>query len=227
MSAAMPRRGMAWSDCTKSKAPACGLAMHALGLGQAGRHGVDRDAVLAELGGERPGEPEHAALGRHVVGEVGRARDHHVGRDVHDAAVAVLAHLVRRRAAGQEHAVEVDGHDPAPLREVDVVPRGEGHDGRVVDQHVQLAVRSTPRPPPSPATAAGSETSTVTGRWPRACAAADGLGARPVDVRDDHRGALLGELVGDGPADALGAAGDDRHAILELHAVVLLPAQAP
>ncbi len=51
-------------------------------------------------------------------------------------------------------------------------------------------------------------------------------GARAVDVRDDDLGALRGELVRDGPADALGAAGDDRDAILELH-LVWSPAQAP
>ena len=64
-----------------------------------------------------------------------------------------------------------------------------------------------PRPPsPSPVSAVGRR-----------------LRSLLVDVGDDDRRALLGELLGDRPADPLGAAGHDRDPILQLHPFLLAP----
>ena len=112
--------------------------MLALGLGQARGDGVDGDPVLADLAGQRAREREDAALRGDVVRQVRRAGEHDVGGDVDDATVARLAHRLVAVVAREERAVEVHRHDPSPLGEVDVVPRGEGDDGGVVDEHVEL-----------------------------------------------------------------------------------------
>ncbi len=68
----------------------------------------------------------------------------------------------------------------------------------------------------SDVTCAGSDTSTVTAMAPgiwAAAAAAPGPSISATTTLAPFRG----ELVGDGSADALGAARDDRDAILELH----------
>ena len=52
-----PPPGAGWPAATaRSRTRPRGGWLHALGLGQPGRHRVDRDAVLAQLGGERAGE---------------------------------------------------------------------------------------------------------------------------------------------------------------------------
>src|SRR5579884_1804043 len=102
--------------------------------GQAGSDRVHRHALLAELPGERAREGEDATLRGDVVREVGRPGEDDVRGDVDDAAVACLPHRLGRVPAGEEDAVEVDRHDPAPLGEVDLVPGLEGDDRRVVDE---------------------------------------------------------------------------------------------
>src|SRR5262245_9143121 len=58
-----------------------------LGFDEPGRDGVDGDALLAELGGKRVGQPDHARLGRRVVGLAAVARDARHRRQPDDPAV--------------------------------------------------------------------------------------------------------------------------------------------
>jgi hypothetical protein len=169
---------------------------------QAGSDRVDGDPVRAELARERPREREDAALRRRVVREVRRAGEDHVRRDVDDAAVAVLAHRLLRVVVRQERAVQVDGHDPPPLGEVDLVPRREGDDRRDVDEHVE---------PPVPGHRLVDESLDVV------LARDVGLDRRPaLDVGADDGRPFLLELVRHRLADALLRAGDDRDPVVEL-----------
>ena len=136
------------------------------------------------------------------MGEVGRPGEDDVRRDVDDAAVAVLPHRLLRVVVRQERPVEVDGHDPPPLREVDLVPRRERDDRRDVDEHVE---------PPVLRNGVLDQAPDVV--LPRHV----DLHRRPaLDVGADDRRALRLELVGDRLADALRGAGDDRDPGVEL-----------
>ncbi len=190
---------------------------HALRCREARRDRVHGDAVLAELARRRPREPEDAALRRDVVREVRRARHDHVRGDVDDAPVARLAHRLLRVVGQQEGAVEVHRHDPAPLGEVDLVPRLERDDRRGVHRDVELA-------------------EALDGLLDQALdllllrhvhldagAAVGGCRRRALTVlvgHDDGR-ALLRELVGDRLADSLCRARDDGHAAVELSHLIL------
>ena len=86
--------------------------------------------------------------------------------------------------------------------------------GLEIDSPALLTTRSTPpkasaAAPNAAATASSSVTSAVHGRRRRRAAAdlaRDGLGGLVgVEVGDDHAGALGGEPLGDGPADARAA----------------------
>ena len=116
---------------------------HAVRHREAGRDGVDEDAVAADLLGHRARHRDHGALARDVVEQerhalVGRARG-----DVDDAPVAGGAHRGHDRAGREEHAEHVDVVDLAPLVDADLLERlglERAVDARVVDQPVDAAV---------------------------------------------------------------------------------------
>ena len=62
-----------------------------------------------------------------------------VRSDVDASPVAALAHEVGGRPAHQEETIQVHPQHAAPLLEDQRIPGNEGHDGRCVQQHVQLA----------------------------------------------------------------------------------------
>ena len=141
--------------------------------------------------------------------------------DLHDAAVAGLAHRRLDRARDEVGAVEVDRHDLAPVGEVDVVPGDERDDRGGVDEHVDLAVAGERLLEPCAPRPVSLEMSAVIASPSSRAAAA----AAPSPLRSATAmvGALGVELVGDRPADTLRGAGDDRHPSLELHALSSSP----
>ena len=185
---------------------------HPLAGGQAGGDRVDRDAVRADLGGQRPGEREHRTLGGHVVGHVRGARRDHVRGDVHDPAVPGPLHVRVDRLAHQEHPVDVHRHDPPPLREIELLPRHERHDRRVVDQDVDCAEPVRGRRDQRAHLIRVAHVGDVRGPADLRRGLLRGLG---VLIRHDHAGTLGAQLLGDGPADALTRTGDDRDTTLE------------
>jgi hypothetical protein len=116
---------------------------------------------------------------------------------VDDPAIFRLHHLRRHRAAAEELAGEIDAQHALPFldRVVDrrhVLPGDPG----VVDQDVDLSELFQSR----------RNRSRVRNIHPR----------RAVEIPDRDRGAGVLEALGDGGADALHAAGDDRIATCEI-----------
>ena len=210
MSAAMPCRRDRLEHLDELERLLVGARHHALGRRQAGCDRVDGDAVLADLARERAREAQDAALRRDVVGEVRRPGEDDVRGEVDDAAVARLAHRLVPVVAREERSVEVHRHDPPPLGEVDVVPRREGDDGGVVDEHVELPVgadRLVDHP---------LDVFLLRDVDLEPQAALRRRRLRTLHVRDDDRRPLFCELVRDRLADSLSAAGDDRHPAVQL-----------
>lgn len=58
-------------------------------------------------------------------------------RGVHEVAAALLAEHGHGGRDAMEDALDVDVHHGVPLVDPQVVQRGDGHDARVADQHVQ------------------------------------------------------------------------------------------
>ena len=176
---------------------------------------VDPDAVLAELGGEQPDLVGLVGLGR-AVGDVVRAgEDGVLAGDVDDvAAHALLDHAPRRRLAGDEERAL--GHHvvlEVPVGLGGLEQRLGERQAGVVDDEVDAAEGEHGRVDRGLRPASSSVTSAAT---PIATSRAADLGGgglarfAQVEVGDDDAGALGGEPVGDGLADAGAGAGDER-----------------
>jgi hypothetical protein len=167
-----------------------GLAAH-----EAGRHGVDGDAVLAELMRELAHEAELRGLRRRAALDAGEAHAEPGARgDHHDAARAPALHHRDHRARGKEGALDVDVLDRVPRRLARLLNRLRRlpeDAARDMDEDVGLARRGDQLRP--------------------------GVGVGHVEPmprdRGRHRGELLDEDVGrdDGGA-ALAEGGRDRSA---------------
>ena len=100
---------------------------------------VHQDAVLRQLGGQRPGQAQGAHLGGADVGPAGPALEGVEPRDVHDTAPAVLDHRRHHRLTAEVGTVEIDRRDRPPLLQANL---GEGaglSESGVVDQYVDAS----------------------------------------------------------------------------------------
>jgi hypothetical protein len=134
-------------------------------------------------------------------------------------------HGGKRRAAGQEHAAQVDCHDPVPLLDRNIEPgpaRKHAHERGIVDKHVDGAeALERGRSHRS----RGFLARNVGGKTDHLQALRDqGLGhrfrGRAIDIGRDHMGAGLGEFFHIDLADSLAAAGDDDGASDQIKALV-------
>src|SRR5206468_1235356 len=83
--------------------------------GEAGADGVERDAVLAHLLGDRLRHRDHARLGAGVDRLAPLADAPGVGRDRDDPARPALDHVVEHRPGRVDEAPHVDGDLALPL----------------------------------------------------------------------------------------------------------------
>ena len=74
-----------------------GIVHHHLGGGKAGRHGVDADAVAAQLARPHLGHADHAGLGGDIVGLAKVAVQPDDRRGVEDHAAALADHVRAQR----------------------------------------------------------------------------------------------------------------------------------
>ena len=192
-----------------------------LRVGQAGGDGVDADAMGGQRQGHRAGHAEHARLAGRVVHAARVAADRG-GRDVDDrAGLARRHHRARRRLGAEEAALEVHGEHVIPLRLGQLEERGAREDARVVDEDVGRAQlrgrrRQDGRDVLAPRDVARDDH--------RLAAVAPDLGGHALRGRaviqevDADVGAVASQRDGDGPADALLRARDERHSAAESHA---------
>ena len=93
-------------------------------------------SVRARLTGQRAGETHDGALGCDVREQLHLAPEERDRREVDDRSAAALDHLRTQRLGEQEVRPDVGGEDGIPLGRVRLMPRADGVDRRVVDEHV-------------------------------------------------------------------------------------------
>src|SRR3954452_21487857 len=89
-------------------------------LDEAGRDGVDGDALLAELGGQRIGEADHARLGGGVIRLTAVARDTRHRRKPDDAAAVTKDAAVHQTLGELQRRKEIHRDNRVPSRVVHV-----------------------------------------------------------------------------------------------------------
>src|SRR5215510_6929484 len=197
------------------------LGQHAqipLGLHWTGRDAVDADPLAAPRHSKLSREVDHGGLGRAVVGHHRRAVHPGDGGEVDDRAATPLRHhLLARPLAAEEHAVDVDLDHRVPAVGADVLDLGAERRARVVDHDVE---------PPHFLRGAldqGLDGVLLAHVHRLAEGAAPelfdllhhGLEVLLLAAADHDIGAGLGELHGNGAADAHAASGDDGDLLLE------------
>src|SRR5215813_5204234 len=197
------------------------LGQHAeipLGLHWTGRDAVDADPLAAPRHSKLSREVDHGGLGRAVVGHHRRAVHPGDGGEVDDrAAPSLRHHLLARPLAPEEHAVDVDLDHGVPAVGADVLDLGTERGARVVDHDVE-----------APHFLCGALDQTLHGVFlTNVHRLAEGAAPELLDLlhhriqvlllaaTDHDIGAGLGELHGDGAADAHAASGDDGDLLLE------------
>ena len=177
--------------------------------------------MLAELGGERPGEAEHGVLGGGVGRRVRRAHMHEgLDRaDIDDAALAGAQRL-EEGVGDVEHAVDIDRHDVLPVLQHGSGIGGEGVaavDAGIVDEDRDLPDLVRDLLCDGDAVLAFGDVELEAFRL--AAGVADFLrglgGGLLVDVEQHHARALVRIAGRDGAADAGAGAGDDGDVIGE------------
>ena len=135
-----------------------------------------------------------------------------------DAAALLRAHVRNHRATDEEHAVEVDADDLVPVLVLQFPQRRDAaHHAGVVDEDVD-ALKAGEGIADQCCRPAG--VAHVGGDAVRRIAAlaqiiGGPLDARAVDVGENRARARLTEALRDGEADPAGAAGDQRHALVQ------------
>ena len=197
------------------------------GVDGEGRDGVGGDALAGELGGDGLGHGDHAALRRRVVGLAGRGGLAGGGGDRDDPAPPAGDHVADRRLDAVERAGEVDVEGPLPLLGGDVLEADEPGDGGAGDEDLDRAERRADLLVGGLDRALGRRRrpgSRSRERRRHRARAAVAVGGVAVEVEDGDGVASAGEVLGDGPADAGGAAGDDGDAAHRDHRRHRVPA---
>ena len=112
-----------------------GDARKQVGLHIARRDRVHGDAFARAFQRKRPGEADHAGLGRAVIGKPKLALLAVDRGDVDDAAEAPLAHAVDHRARHVEQRIEIGADHLLPLLMRHLLQHGVARDAGIVDQH--------------------------------------------------------------------------------------------
>ena len=113
--------------------------IHARRVDRARRDAIDADALGAVIDRHRPGQRDDRALRGRIGGEPARAqrRDR---RHVDDRAAARgLDHRRDRKARNEEHAVDIDLHDPAPIGDRGIDDAAAPADPDIVVEQVEPA----------------------------------------------------------------------------------------
>ena len=168
------------------------------------------DAVLAALYGGGVGEADDAELGGGVGGGVGSGHLGGGAADVDYASATPGHHDPHGLAAAEEYACEVDGDDPLPSLEGELVQWGSRLDAGVVDGDVDTAEALNDVVEECGDLVLVSHVGLVCFDGTEGAHLGGGaLHAVAVPGGDDDGGALGGEGAGYAPADAGGASGDD------------------
>ncbi len=109
------------------------------GVGEAGGQAVDTDVVGGKGFGAVSGEGDEGCLGGGIVDIALFEEDAGQGRDVDDAAIALLDHFVFDGPGGKEGAIHVDIEHALPLGKAELVVVFGGGDSGVVDQELDGA----------------------------------------------------------------------------------------
>ena len=117
-----------------------------IGLGEAGRQGVDVDVVRPNLTRQGAGQTGYRGLGDDVLGVASGDRPGHVqpdaGTAVDDLALSLVPHVGEDGARAEERPLDVHGHDPVPDLEVHVEEVGRPkvlNHARVVHEAIDAA----------------------------------------------------------------------------------------
>jgi len=192
-----------------------GDGIHHVGSDEARRNGVHRHVAAAELAGPHLGQPDDGSLGGHVVALPEVALDAHHRRGVHDAPVARLLQVGIHRLGAVEDPRQVHVDDLLPLLGRRILERRVAGNPRIVDQDVDAAEVG--------------EDSLRRRRSLRQIGGVDGVethlvalrgqGSRErlprllVDVPDGDGRSFGQEFFCGGPANALGAAGNNGDSV--------------
>ena len=179
-----------------------------------GRVAIDADAMRRELDGQGLRKHHDRGLARAIAGYVRNAALRRARGRVHDRPGAAFGdHAPRRLARPQEDAVDVDAHEPPPVRERDVRDGAHRNHAGVIDDEIGRAERGVNL------FEQGEHRGFVChvgGNGERRPADPPPLGGEPVrvDVRHRDTRAVGDQTFGDGEPDAARGAGDDRDAAL-------------
>jgi hypothetical protein len=208
-----------------------GHRLEHLRLDEARRDGVDGEADLVAvelvgllegergLPGQRRREAEEAGLRRGVVRLADVAGLPDDRGDVDNPPRTALDHVLQRGAGHEEGAREVDGQDLVPVLVGHLEDRLVGRDAGVVDEDVQAPVVIDDLLHGAPAVLGRADVALMDGDRDLVFGelGLEGLGAFAIAaVARGDGGALGGQAVTDGGADAARAAGDHGDAALEL-----------
>jgi hypothetical protein len=100
--------------------------------------GVDADAIMQEIVGQRGAERDQSALAR-AVGRHVRLAPTCAGPDIDNRAAALAYHVRDHGAAGQIGTLQVDRHDAVEQLLVGVEHRSQGADRGIVHDCVDAA----------------------------------------------------------------------------------------
>src|SRR5262249_15223031 len=193
-------------------APRPGHDVRDRGLGHrrvdvAGTDTGEGDAAARVLRAQGAHQTEKAMLGGSVRGQVWRSYLAGDRRDRDDRTRAALDHARHGCPGHEERSFEIDRHDTAPGRGIQVSELVRGGDARVVDKDVEPAQLLL-------GTRHHSRTGLLVGDVERNCdGAPPALAGHSLDLaegarRHRHPGAFVSECKGDLAADAAAASGD-------------------
>ena len=163
---------------------------------EAGADRAGEDAVLGALERERPHQAEHAVLGRHVAGLVGRGGERVGGGDRDEAPVAAPDQVLPGVAGEQERAREQQRDQPVPAVLGELGDRRDVLEAGVGDDRVEAAERArAPRRPRRDCPRAWSG---------RRRTGTPGPSSAGFEVDGQHVAAVGAQSVGDRTADPSG-----------------------
>ena len=186
-----------------------------LGFDEAGGDGVDRDALLAELGGQRLGEADHARLRRRVVGLPAVTGDARHRRQTDDAAALTDGAVAHQPFGKLQRCQQVHRDHAVPPGFVHVRQQLVAGDPGIVDQDVELAFVVLAHVfGDAVHRVGGGDVQGQRGAADLGRGLGEGLGGVG-HVDGDDLGAVAGEHLGDRGADPAGGAGDQGDLAVE------------
>ena len=209
-------RGLGNDELVKRMTAAIGLDL-AQGCGLrggdvAGSDAVALDVVLAVLGGDVLGQHLQTALGSGVGGDSLAAQLAHHGADVDDLAAALLNHIGNDSLGDNEGGVQVNIDDLTELGSGHLDHRNALDDAGVVDQHIDVAdLGGDLLDHLIDGVLVGDVADIAVGVDAGFLVGGQALVHQLLlDVVENDGGAAVGHSGGNGKADAVGCAGNER-----------------